>query len=528
MSDESRLTFPPTGADDQAFRIACEYVEQNYGEFVESLPDGIIISDTSGKIVLANSQVEKMFGYERGNLSSQEVEVLIPARYREYHVELRNAYAGNPEKRPMGQDVLLGLRQDGSECPVEISLSPMHSDVGLLICAAVRDVTRQAQVTEDLRKSEERVRLVLDSTVEAIYGLDPRGNCTFCNRACLETLGYHNPEGLLGKNMHELIHHTRPDGSPYPMHECKIFEAFRRGKGTHVDDEVLWKADGSSFPAEYRSFPVTRDGELVGSVVTFLDITERKRVAEALRRQQSELTHAARLSTLGEMAAGLAHELNQPLTAMSAFAEGALVRLEKGNLRESETASVFSRIADDAQRAGDIIRRLRNFVQKREAQRFRLDVNRLVHDVHKFVESDAKHENITIQFDLGGGLPVVDADPIEIQQVLLNLIRNAHDALVQSDAERRMIVISSCERVLDLVEVVVEDSGPGITSGMAERVFEPFYTSKANGLGIGLGICQNIIEAHGGKIWLGNSAMGGASVHFNLPSNPQEEQTDAT
>ena len=528
MPDQSLQKPWQSDSDDSTFQFARRYVVEKYGELLESMPDGVIITDVSGRIVLANSKLERLFGYERGDLVAQEVEVLMPARYRADHKEFRKAYSVNPDTRPMGRDVLQSLHRDGSEFPTEISLGPIYTIFGLLICAYVRDVARRARVTDELRESEERVRLLLDSTAEAIYGLDLQGTCTFCNQACLETLGYHNAEELLGKNMHDLIHHTRPDGSPYPIQECKILETFRHGKGTHVDDEVLWKADGRCFPAEYRSLPVSRDGRLVGSVVTFLDITERNLVAEALRTQESEQTHAARLSTLGEMAAGLAHELNQPLTAMSAFAEGALVRLERGKLRESEIASVFSRIADDAKRAGDIIRRLRNFVQKREAQRHLLEMNHLVHDVHRFIESEAKHEGITIRFNLGSGLPVIEADPIEIQQVLLNLIRNAHDALVQSDSDQRIIAISSYETVPDFVEVVVEDSGPGISSGMAERVFEPFYTSKVDGLGIGLGICQNIIDAHGGKIWFGRSEMGGASVHFNLPSHPQEDQPYAT
>jgi C4-dicarboxylate-specific signal transduction histidine kinase len=261
-------------------------------------------------------------------------------------------------------------------------------------------------------------------------------------------------------------------------------------------------------------------------VVTFLDVTEQRRVAEALRTQQTELVHAARLSTLGEMAAGLAHELNQPLTAISAFAEGALVRHDRGNLRETEIAMVFSRIAEDAQRAGDIIRRLRNFVQKREAQRQELDVNHVVRDVHKFVQSEAKHGSITLQFELEDSLPAIEADPIELQQVLLNLIRNAFDAIMRSDSDERTIVISTHERKPDRVEVVVEDSGPGIPHELAEQVFEPFYTSKDDGLGIGLGICQNIIEAHGGTIWFGDAPMGGAGVHFDLPSHQQEQMTD--
>jgi PAS domain S-box-containing protein len=469
------------------------------------MPDGIIITDTSGKIVLTNSQADKMFGYTRGDLVSRPIETIVPERLREDHVGLRDSYIADPHPRPMEHaGKIFGLRRDGSEFPAEIGLSPMLTVSGLLICATARDCTQRLQIEDALHASEEQIRLVLDSTVEAIYGLDLQGNCTFSNRACVETLGYNSAEDLLGQNMHDLIHHTRLDGSPYPMQECKIYESFRLGNGTHVDDEVLWKADGSSFPAEYRSFPVRRDGELVGSVVTFLDITEQKRVAEALRTQQSELTHAARMSTLGEMAAGLAHEINQPLTAMSAFAEGALVRLDRGKLREPEIATVFSRIADDAQRAGDIIRRLRNFVQKREAQRHQIDINHLVSDVYKFVNSDAKHQGITIQFELTNGLPTVEAGPIEIQQVLLNLIRNAFDALVQNDSPERKIVISSHARNPDRVEVVVEDSGPGISDSMAEQVFEPFYTSKADGLGIGLGICQNIIEAHGGKCGLGD------------------------
>ena len=128
-----------------------------------------------------------------------------------------------------------------------------------------------------LRESEERVRLLLDSTAEAIYGIDVQGNCTFCNAASVRLLGYDNPGDLLGKQMHWLMHHTRADGTPYPIEECQIYMGFREGKGSHSDNEVLWRKDGSSFPAEYWSYPVVQDGKPIGSVVTFLDITDRKR-----------------------------------------------------------------------------------------------------------------------------------------------------------------------------------------------------------------------------------------------------------
>jgi PAS domain S-box-containing protein len=125
-----------------------------------------------------------------------------------------------------------------------------------------------------LRESEEQVRLLLDSTAEAIYGVDLKGNCTFCNPACARMLGYPDPRELLGQHMHKVAHHHRPDGTPYPVEECRIYQAFQEGRGTHVKDEVFWRADGTSFPAEYWSYPVRRDGVVIGSVVTFLDITE--------------------------------------------------------------------------------------------------------------------------------------------------------------------------------------------------------------------------------------------------------------
>ena len=375
---------------------------------------------------------------------------------------------------------------------------------------------------ESRQESEERVRLVLDSTGEAIYGLDINGNATFCNRACVEALGYERPGDLLGKNMHALIHHTRNDGSAYPVEECKIYRAFRLGEGTHVGDEVLWKADGSSFTAEYRSHPIRHDGQLMGSVVTFLDVTERKRVEAELRQKQSELTHVARLGMLGEMAAGLAHELNQPLTAVSALSEGALLRLERGKLPQNEFASVCKRIAGDAQRAGDIIRRLRNFVQKRKTERRQVCVNELLREVVTFVEADLRHDNIVLGCWMQDDLWKVEGDPIEIQQVVVNLIRNAGDALAKGDCPRREIVIETCNQESGSVEIVVSDSGPGIAPELADRVFDPFYTSKIDGLGIGLGICKSIIESHGGRIWVGQSSMGGASVHFNLPAQPQQ------
>ena len=156
----------------------------------------------------------------------------------------------------------------------------------------LKELNERKRAEKALRASEEQVRLLLDSTAEAIYGIDLEGNCTLCNTACARILGYDDPAELLGKHMHKIMHHSRPDGMPYQEKECRIYVAFQNGQGTHVDDEVLWRRDGSSFPAEYWSYPMRQNGRIIGSVVTFLDITKRRRTEEALRGSEQRFRTA--------------------------------------------------------------------------------------------------------------------------------------------------------------------------------------------------------------------------------------------
>ena len=265
-----------------------------FRELLESTPDAMVIVNEAGEIVLINSQTEKLFGYDREDLLGHSVERLIPARFQDRYLDHRAAYLSDPRVRPMGAGLeLYAIRKDGQEFPVEISLSPLKTTEGVLVTAAIRDISERKRVEGQIHKltlevqAKEQLQLLLDSTAEAIYSIDVDGACTLCNAACLRLLGYSRDSELLAKNMHALMHHTRPDGRAYPEEECKIFRAFRQGKGTHVTDEVLWRADGTSFPAEYWSYPVRHNSRVVGSVVTFFDITQRKKSEEALRRSES-------------------------------------------------------------------------------------------------------------------------------------------------------------------------------------------------------------------------------------------------
>ena len=193
---------------------------------------------------------------------------------------------------------------------LDVHINPFRGTDGEVsgILVNARDVTEQKEAERALKEAHEQVRLLLDSTGEGIYGIDTAGNCTFANPACAELLGYDSTDEFLGQNMHELVHHTRVNGDAYPVNECHIYRAFHRGEGTHVDDEVMFRADGESFPVEYWSYPIDRSGELVGCVVTFVDITDRRRV-------ENELRQTEKMAALGKLSAGLAHELNNPAAA---------------------------------------------------------------------------------------------------------------------------------------------------------------------------------------------------------------------
>jgi two-component system cell cycle sensor histidine kinase/response regulator CckA len=267
---------------------------QPFRELLESAPDAIVIVNEAGEIVLINSQTEKLFGYDREDLLGHSVERLIPARFQDRHPDDRTAYFNDPRVRPLGAGLeLYAIRKDGQEFPVEISLTPLETEEGTYVTAAIRDIGERKRVEGQIHKlnvelqAKEQLQLLLDSTAEAIYAIDLNGACTLCNAAGLRLLGYGHESELLGKDMHITMHHTRPDGRPYPVAECKIYQASREGKRAHVTDEVLWRADGTSFPAEYWSYPIKHDERIVGGVVTFFDITERKRAEEQLRRSES-------------------------------------------------------------------------------------------------------------------------------------------------------------------------------------------------------------------------------------------------
>jgi len=267
--------------------------ETRKGAILDSALDCIVTMDKDGLIREFNPAAEKVFGYRRADILGKAlVELIIPPALREKHRAGLARFLATREGTILGKRIeMVGMRADGTELPIELSITHFHVRGEPMFTAIIRDITARKQAVEALRASEERTRLLLNSTAEAIYGIDLQGHCTFANPACVRLLGYAEPRQLLGKSTHALIHHTRVDGTPYPEKECRIFQAFRAGEGTHVEDEVLWRADGSSFPVEYWSYPMRHEGRIVGLVVTFLDITERRRLEDQFHQAQCRLQH---------------------------------------------------------------------------------------------------------------------------------------------------------------------------------------------------------------------------------------------
>ena len=315
------------------------------------------------------------------------------------------------------------------------------------------------------------------------------------------------PENFNGQNIFDLMPRDLAE-----RRKALLYQLFQSREPT-VHEDVR---EGRH--VETTMSPVFDDhGRVVKAAVFGRDITERKRTEETLRRRQFELAHVSRLSTMGNMATGLAHEINQPLAAIVSYTQGCIRRLRSGNQRDDDVLGAMEKVSTQALRAGEIVGRIRDFARKAEPRKTRLDVNFAIRQAADLLSAEARANGVHVNLDLADPLPTVMADPIQIQQVNVNLAKNAIDAMNGSETPRRLVVIRTAPADENEIEIAVEDTGPGMKPVQLERAFEPFYTTTAEGLGLGLPISQDIVEAHGGRMWAASDAGSGAVFRFTLP-----------
>lgn len=364
------------------------------------------------------------------------------------------------------------------------------------------------QSAERQRRSEQRYRLLLEHASDAFFLYDARGRIVEVNEQACRSLGYSRRQMLTLP-----LHNIDPRWTPEEL--SRSARSMERGRTITLDSRHR-RADGSTFPVELRMSIVDLDGDRL-ILMLARDVTQRKQVEERLRRQEAQLAHAARLATMGEMVAGIAHEISQPLSAIGNFSAASTSMLESGaEDRMARAIQFHRRINEQALRAGSIIERLRNFVRRGDPHRDRCKLCKLIAESVALLNSEARRFDATVHIGTVPDDLHVEVDAIQIQQVIVNLLRNAFEAMHELEASRRHVWVDA--RVVDeQVEITVTDNGPGIPRARRHQVFEPFYTSKQRGMGMGLAVSRSIIDAHGGRFWNDTAHAKGASFHFTLP-----------
>jgi PAS domain S-box-containing protein len=410
---------------------------------------------------------------------------------------------------------IMSTEQFSHVCQALFVMAKQMSTLAYQNVLHARTIDERDEVEEALRESEEKFRLLLNSTAEGIYGLDTKGKCTFCNPSCLDILGYVSETDLLEKNIHELIHHHRLDGTEYPQEECKACLAFIKGEGVHVDNEVFWRADGSHFDAEYFSYPMHMGEKVVGSVVTFYDISERKKVQTALieAKKNAEKANAAKSDFL----ANISHEIRTPITVFIGAIE---------HLMEIDKDPVCREVLDLANISSRRLYVLLNEIldhSKIESRQMDLEeetfkVRRCLNETIDMMIDRARSKHLKLVLDVSPSVPeVMLGDQFRLGQILLNLIGNAIKFTDGGEVTVR------AERQDDYLKFSVIDTGIGISEDKLEEIFLSFRqvdnssTRRHGGAGLGLAISKGLTELMGGRI-CAHSVLGQGSVFsFTLP-----------
>jgi two-component system, LuxR family, sensor kinase FixL len=378
---------------------------------------------------------------------------------------------------------------------------------------------RTSSVLEDLAEREAHLQSILDTVPLAMVVIDDSGVIKSFSAMAERQFGWTAAEAI-GRNVNMLMPNPYRDAHDSYLTRYKTTGERRIiGMGRVVVGE---RKDGSTFPMELSV------GEMKSGAHRYFtgfvrDLTERQESERRLQDVQGELVHVSRLSALGEMASALAHELNQPLTAAANFLKGSLVLLEREPLDKPRMRETIGLGIDQILRGGQIIRRLREFVSKGEAERRIESLPKLLEEAGALGMLGAKDRGVRLRFAVAPRVELVLADKVQVQQVALNLIRNAIEAM--DGCETRDLVVGAKAAPDEMVEVFVSDTGQGLGPEAAEQLFQPFFTTKSQGMGVGLAISRTIIEAHGGRIWAEANPRGGTIFRFTLPAVQQGELT---
>ena len=499
-------------------RRSAQLTNTRLAAIVASSDDAIIGKTLDGIVTDWNRGAELMFGYNAKEMLGQPLTRLFPP---EKATEEEYILSRIREGEKIDHFETRRRRKNGDIIDVSVTISPVWDNDGVLIGASkvARDITAAKRAQLELMEREAHLRSVLETIPDAMVVIDTRGIIQSFSATAERQFGYRSPE-IVGKNVSRLM--PEPYRSQHDSYLARYLATGERriiGIGRLVVGE---RKDGSTFPMELAVGEM-RSGDRRFFTGFLRDLTERQEAQKRLQDLQSELIFMSRFTALGEMASTLAHELNQPLTAIASYLSGAKRLLERGG----DTAMMrdaMEQAANQALRAGHIIKRLREFVARGEGDRQIEDLRNLVEEAAALALVGAKETGVKVTFSFAPEAGLVLVDRIQIQQVLLNLMRNAVEAM--QEVEQRELDISTRLVGDGMAEILVADTGPGIAPEVASRLFQPFTTTKTHGMGVGLSISRGIVEAHGGHLTTEPNPGGGTIFRLTLRSADMGDGND--
>ncbi|PPQ40134.1 PAS domain-containing sensor histidine kinase [Rhodopila globiformis] len=484
---------------------------------VTSTADAIISEAPDGRVTAWNHGAESLFGFSESEMLGRSLLELVPLDHQADAARIRDRISHGSRVEHFETR---RRRKDNTVIDVSLTVSPLHDQDGHLLGASIvaHDITAMKRAQVALQEREAHLRSVLETVPDAMIFIDSRGIMRSFSATAERLFGFTAAEAI-GQNVSILM------PSPYrEQHDTYLTRylatGVRRiiGRGRVV---VGQRRDASTFPMKLWV------GEMISgerhSFVGFVrDLTERQETQQRLQELQAELIHMSRFTAMGEMASTLAHELNQPLTAVASYLNGCRRLLDgSAHVHGLMLRDAIDRAADQTLRAGQIIRRLRQFVARGESERHVENLAKLIEEASALALVGVKETRVRVTFAFDPAVEFVLADKIQVQQVILNLIRNAIEAM--QETALRELTIATAQRDEDMAEISVIDTGPGIAPDIEAQLFQPFVTSKPHGMGVGLSISRTIIEAHGGRLWAESNPAGGTIFRLTLKALSKEE-----
>ncbi len=499
--------------------------EAHKAAILDSSPDCVVAIDHEGRITEFNPTAEQTFGHRRSDVLGKHLaEVIIPPSLREKHRTGFVRYLATGASQVLGRRLeMTALCAGGGEIPVELTITRIPQEGPPAFTGHLRDITERKKSEDALRtahaqvlRSEERWRSVFENSAVGVALTDLNGRFIATNSVYQRMLGYTELD-LQSLNFLDITHEQDRDANAMLItellagerQEFQIEKQYRRKDGTSV-----WVRNNVS---------IVPGTERVPRFLMTLseDITQRKLSEAALAKARSELGKVARITSLGVLTASIAHEINQPLSGIITNASTCLRMLSADPPNIDGALETVRRTIRDGNRASDVITRLRTLYSKKELSPEWMDLNEAAREVAALSLSELQRSSVLLRYQLANDLPPLVADRIQLQQVILNLLRNAVDAMSAIDDRPRELLIITDRYVENQVQLSVKDAGVGLTPQAAEKIFDAFYTTKADGMGIGLFISRSIIEAHRGRLWATPNDGPGSTFSFAIPCVPE-------